>query len=100
MRRRCLVTACRLTRAPAVSCVIDIGPRSDSRPTMRRRVSSPSAAKSAAERLPGWERPAVRALAALAKVLRDQVHLVRPAALVRGERLCATRQRDPVEAGL
>jgi hypothetical protein len=49
---RCLVTAWRVTDASRVRCAMDIGPPADRRATMRRRVSSPRAAKIGAA-LPG-----------------------------------------------
>src|SRR3954467_925745 len=85
--------ACRVTPAPDVRSAIDRGPSSAIRFTRRRRVGSPSAAKTSAA--------SGTSLAAL--VLRDIAfdvrHLCRPAAAVLRERFGAASDRDPIEAG-
>src|SRR5205807_329211 len=82
--RRCLVIACRVTRAPCVSPAIESRPRSPRRLTMRSRVSSPSAAKTRSGR----------------NVFLDQLHLLGPPALVRREGLGAASRREAVEPAL
>src|SRR5262245_66171506 len=82
---------------PSVSFAIDIGPPSHKRATRRRRVSSPSAAKSGAEPVNSTR---VRALAVLGKILLNQLDLDGPAAFVRCESRGAALERDVVEPGL
>src|SRR5262252_6843826 len=95
--RKCLVMACRVIGKPAVNFEIDSGPSPDRRSTRRRRVSSPSAAKTAADSArPGF----VLALGSLAKVRLDQLDHDRPAAVVGGECLGTTLERDAIESRL
>src|SRR5262245_55889054 len=89
--------ACRVIGKPAVSLEIDSGPSPDSRDTRRSRVSSPNAAKTAADSAAcGF----VFALRGLAKVPFDQLHHNRPALVVRRECLAPPLERDAVEARL
>ena len=85
------MTACRVTREPAVSSRIDSGPSAQSRATRRSRVSSPRAAKSRAELLRG---------SAIRRIPGDQDHLMAPACLIRRERGGAPFERNPIETGL
>src|SRR5688572_5532625 len=74
-----------------------MGPASQRRETRRRRVSSPSAAKSGAA---SGRAASAAELRCLGKVLLDELHLSRPAALVLRERLRAARERNAIEARL
>src|SRR5688572_23214112 len=89
--------ACRVISKPALSLAIDIGPSSQRRETRPSLVSSPRAAKSAAE-------PAIAAFAltlrALGKVLLDHLDHHRPALAVGGEGLGPPRKRDLIESRL
>src|SRR5260370_21276198 len=76
---------------------MDIGPSSQRRPTRRRRVSSPNAAKSDAQSLGGTSAGELRRMD---DVLLNYLHHDAPTALVRAECLRATRQRDAIETGL
>src|SRR4051812_40581828 len=88
---RCLVTAWRLMSKSAVSWVIDSGPSFDRRETRRRRVSSPSAAKTEAESVNSAIARALRGMCS--QVFLDQGHDHGPPALVRGEGLRPARER-------
>src|SRR5436190_44728 len=81
---------------PAASRAMDSGPSSQRRDTSPSRVSSPNAAKMAAEA----DASAALTLRGLGKVLLDQRHHHRPAAFVRRERLRPARERNAIEAGL
>jgi len=94
--RRCLVIAWRVTSEPAVSLAMDAGPPSQSRPTSRKRVSSPSAAKMGADSL-GLS-PFAAALRGLFKVLLDQLDDHCPALFVCRERRRTAREGDSIEA--
>src|SRR5262245_14461385 len=96
--RRCFVTACRVTSVPAVSRVIESGPSAPSRATRRRRVWSPSAAKTGSVAVNAAA--VARALPPLAKESLDVLCLFCPAFRVHAESLRATRQGDAVEARL
>src|SRR5262245_12587243 len=80
----------------SVSFAMDVGPVSQSRETRPSLVSSPSAKNTVADSAIG---AFMRALRRAGKVLLNQRHLLRPAAFVRRERLCAPRERNLVEAG-
>src|SRR5262245_59693875 len=80
---------------PALSFTIDVGPSSQSRTTRRRRVSSPSAAKTNAELARSVFACALRCLT---KVFLDQRHDHAPALYVCREGLRAPRQGDLIEA--
>src|SRR5262245_21227119 len=82
---------------PPVSLAIDSGPSWQRRETRPSRVSSPNAAKIAAE--PGMPAFAL-ALRVLGKVLLDQLHLHRPAFFVLAECFRTARQGNLVETGL
>src|SRR5216110_997205 len=86
--------AWRVTAEPAVSRVIDCGPRAQSRATRASRVSSPSAAKIGSARV----RPAALALAR--DMSLDVLHLPGPAPVVHPERFGPPGDRDAIEAGL
>src|ERR1700733_14587816 len=86
--------AWRVTLDPAVRPVIDSGPSSHRRRTIRKRVSSPSAAKMGAVELAGAR------LAGCGKVGLDQCHLDAPTLLVRSKGFRASRQWDCIEDGL
>src|SRR5262245_56929296 len=90
---RCLVTACRVTSEPSVSCAIDCGPLVHRRTTSASRVSSPSAAKTGAAR-------ATRAAELRGDMLRDELQLLLPTAFVHLEGERATLERDAVETRL
>src|SRR5579864_4489801 len=82
--------AWRVTRDPAVSREIDIGPPLHRLATSRKRFSSPRAANSSAE-------PELRGLG---KVLLDDLYHHGPATVIGREGLCAARQGDAIEARL
>src|SRR6516162_10413500 len=82
---------------PAVSLAIDIGPSSQRRDTRRRRVSSPSAPKTAAEAVSAT---LGLALCGCGKVFLDKLHDDRPALFVFRKRLRAAREWNSIEAGL
>ncbi len=65
-----------------------MGPRADSRATMRSRVSSPSAAKIGA---------VLFGLSRLADILFDRFHLCGPTVVVPAIRFQAASQRNPIE---
>src|SRR6266571_4702677 len=92
---RCFVTACRVTAVPVVRRAMDRGPSEPRRATSRRRVSSPRAAKTGAEP----SRVLARALARLANMPFDGLHLCGPTLVVHAIGLGAPRGRDPIEAG-
>src|SRR5262245_63417678 len=91
--RRCLVTAWRVSRVPAVSWVIDCGAPPVRRVTKFRRVPSPSAANTAA---------LVLRAAALGRLdmFGDVLQLRGPAAVVHAEGDVAALGRQLLEAGL
>src|SRR5512147_125369 len=93
--RRCLVIAWRVIFVPAVKCVMDIGPSSESRATSRKRISSPSAAKIIAESFGCAE---LLWLSFLCKVRLDQFHDHAPTLFVGSKRLDTTFQRNPIES--
>src|SRR5262249_2349310 len=82
--RRCLVTAWRVNRVPAVRRTIDCGVPRLSRSRTESRVASPSAANISARAF-----NAVETLARMNKMFRDIGHLDSPAALVHAERFIA-----------
>src|SRR5437762_7371310 len=86
--------AWRVTAEPAVSGVIDCGPRAQSRATRASRVSSPSAAKIGSARV----RPAVLRLAR--DMSLDVLHLLGPTLVVHPEGFGPAGGRDAIEAGL
>src|SRR5262245_58759181 len=81
----------------AVSWVIDSGPSLDRRETRRSRVSSPNAAKTAAE---SASSAIARALAGIGQVFLDERHLHGPPTLVCRERLGTAGERNAIEARL
>src|SRR5262249_10416875 len=89
--------ACRVIGKPAVSFEIDSGPSLDRRDTRRSRVSSPNAAKTAADSARSSLGPALRSLA---KIRLDQLHHDRPALVVRHECLGPALERDAIEPRL
>src|SRR5262245_27942213 len=91
--RRCLLTACRVMRVPAVSRAIDCGRPRLSRASTPRRVASPSAANTEAR---AFSPLGCRRL----DMARDVLHLDGPAFAVPQERLVAAMARDFVEPGL
>src|SRR5262249_21951340 len=95
--RRCLAIAWRLMSKLLVSFTIDVGPSSLKRATRPNRVSSPRAKNTAADATIRAPAAALRRLPG--KILLDERHLLRPATLVRRERLGAPLERDAVEAG-
>src|SRR4029453_10550843 len=95
--RRCLVMACRVIGKPAVSFEIERGPPPDRRETRRKRVSSPNAAKTAAD---SPRSGFVLALRSLGKVRLNQLHHDGPAFVVRRERLGPAFKRNTVEPRL
>src|SRR5215470_7508650 len=95
--RRCLVMACRVIGNLAVSLEIESGPSPERRDTRRSRVSSPSAAKTAAESVRSGFAPALRSLG---KVRLNQLDDDRPALVVRGKCLRTALERDAIEPRL
>ena len=91
---KCLVIACRVTFVPFVSRVMDIGPSSQSREINISRVSSPKAAKIAADCL-GCS--AAFDLFRADKIFLDKLQDYVPSFFIRGERLDSPRQRDLVK---
>src|SRR5580700_11890826 len=94
--RRCLLIAWRVTREPAVSWEMDIGPPSQRREMSHRRVRSPSAEKRSAEFL---ECAPILELRLLDKVFLDEPGLHFPPTLVSFERFGAPSQRNLIEPG-
>src|SRR6185436_15285189 len=99
---RCFVTACRVISVPVVSCVIDSAPPAHRTAIIRRRVSSPSAAKIGAELLSADFFNAATPVAVLRRgdMAFDVLHLDVPAAAVHAEGVQPARFRYLVEAGL
>src|SRR5215813_6306710 len=95
--RRCLVMACRVIGNLAVSLEIESGPSPERRETRRSRVSSPSAAKTAADSVSSAFALALRSLA---KIRLDQLDHDRPALVVRCECLRPAFERDRIEPRL
>src|SRR5690348_11950492 len=96
---RCFVMAWRVTAVPAVSCVMDSAPPAQRAATSRKRVGSPSAAKTGGDLCKPCARDLRIAPASLkGEVLLDQFHLVGPTALVGGKCLGAALRRQLVEA--
>src|SRR6185503_2267218 len=93
--RRCFVTACRDRLVPSVRRAMDCGSPLSSLPSTASRVSSPSAANTAARIFSALGR-----LCCLLDMLRDVSHLCAPAAVVHAERLSPTVARNPIEARL
>src|SRR4051812_45427960 len=93
--RRCLVTAWRVSRVPAVRRTIDCGVPRLKRSSTESRVASPSAAKISAR-----DFNAVDALARMGEILRDIDHLDGPTALVHAERFVTATCGQFVEARL
>src|SRR3979409_1199639 len=91
--RRCLVTACRVSRVPDVRREIDCGSPVVSLASNPRRVSSPRAAKTDALVL-----KAAALLRLMFDMPRDVLDLGRPAAFVHAEGLVAAVRRQLVEA--
>src|SRR4029077_3695782 len=91
--RRCLVTACRVSRVPDVRREIDCGSPLVSLASRPRRVSSPRAAK-----IDALVRNAAAALRGMFNVLGNILDLLAPAALVHAEGLVAAVRRQLVEA--
>ena len=87
---QCLVTACRVSREPAVSWAIDADSPELSRATSASRVLSPSAAKSTAcEGRPGRLR-----LGFFRDISLDILHLLRPAAVIPAQGVVAPFDRN------
>src|SRR5262249_46503260 len=103
---RCLVTACRVIRVPLVSLVIERGPASPSRVTMRSRVASPSAAKTGASSssLTARDRDITSShrggVGHLTEILVDELRLNPPALRVGIEGFGAAVERNLIEARL
>ena len=89
--------ACRETREPSASCAMQSGPCSHRRSSTRRRVSSPSAAKTGAEVRHERAEPLRRMSC---NVFLDKLRLMLPTAIIRSESLCPSLQWDPIEARL
>ena len=96
--RKCFVTAWRVTPEPAVRLAMDIGPAAPRRETRRKRVVSPSAAKTEAALLPSATAMALGRR--LRKVFLDKPGLHLPAAFVGLERLGSALQRNLIEPRL
>src|SRR5262244_2289322 len=89
---RCLVIACRVTAAPSLSAVIESASPDARRDTRRKRVSSPSAAKTGAE-------PASAGSSRFCNIVREILHLDRPALRVVRKRLRTQHRIHLVESG-
>ncbi|SIT39356.1 hypothetical protein BN2475_190204 [Paraburkholderia ribeironis] len=97
---RCCVTDCRVISVPAVNCAIDIALPAHNTAIKRRRVSSPSAAKTGAalRSIDARATGLPDALLTLGDMLFEVGHLLPPPAVVHTERFVAARGRQLVEA--